>query len=153
MAYWDGTRWVPDTAPTTSERKTDRNRLLGAAAEASVIVLLVFGLVAGTTFAAGKGSGDKHDIAVTDGVFATAHDAWVYGDRSDYWVLAECRQDSTVVYREWVTADAEGRATLMLGPTELWSGGDALCTATAGFYGKNFRWRSVASAQFLASDD
>jgi hypothetical protein len=52
MAYWNGTRWVPDTAASPPARRTYRGRLLGATTEASLIVLLVFGLMAGTAFAA-----------------------------------------------------------------------------------------------------
>ena len=51
MTYWDGTRWVPDT-PAARPRRRVHSRLFGAATEASLIVLLAFGLIAGTTFAA-----------------------------------------------------------------------------------------------------
>ena len=57
MAYWNGTSWVPDTAVAPRARRTHRGRLLGAATEASLIVLLAFGLIAGTTFAAKGGNG------------------------------------------------------------------------------------------------
>jgi len=57
MAYWNGTSWVPDTVATSPRRQTRVPRLLGAATEASLIVLLAFGLVAGTTFAAKGGNG------------------------------------------------------------------------------------------------
>lgn len=50
MTFWDGTRWVPDSpAP---KRQSAPRRLLGAVSEATMIVTLVFGLVAGATFAA-----------------------------------------------------------------------------------------------------
>lgn len=150
MAYWNGTSWVPNPVAAPAQQRR-AGRLLGAATEASVIVLLVFGLLAGTAVAGGKGSDGANQIIVADGVFATAHDARVSGDRSDYWVAAECMQGTTVVYREWVRADADGHATLMLGPTELWSGGDGTCIATAGFYGKNSRWKSVGSTSFFVS--
>jgi hypothetical protein len=57
MAYWNGTSWVPETAAGPPARRTHRRRLLGATTEASLIVLLAFGLIAGTTFAAKGGNG------------------------------------------------------------------------------------------------
>lgn len=57
MAYWNGTSWAPDTAAAPPARQTRRGRLLGAATEASLIVLLAFGLIAGTAFAAKGGNG------------------------------------------------------------------------------------------------
>ena len=55
MAYWNGTRWVPDADGIPPRRQTIP-RLAGAAAEASLIVLLAFGLIVGTTFAAKGGN-------------------------------------------------------------------------------------------------
>jgi hypothetical protein len=57
MAYWNGTTWVPETVASPPARPTYRARLLGAATEASLITLLMFGLIAGTTFAAKGGNG------------------------------------------------------------------------------------------------
>ena len=59
MSYWNGTQWVsePSAEPTRAQRR--RRRFLGATLEASLIVLLTFGLIVGTTFAAKGGGGGK----------------------------------------------------------------------------------------------
>lgn len=57
MTYWDGTRWVPE-APTSTPTPRRGRRLFGAVAEASLITLLIFGLIAGTAFAAKGGNGN-----------------------------------------------------------------------------------------------
>lgn len=59
MAYWDGTAWVPDTPVTAPLHRGYGTRLLGAAAEGLLIVLLVSGLVAGNALAAKGGGGGK----------------------------------------------------------------------------------------------
>ena len=63
MNYWDGRRWLPD-APASSHRRRHGGRFFGAAAEASLITLLMFGLIAGTTFAARGGNGGNPNRAV-----------------------------------------------------------------------------------------
>jgi len=55
MDYWDGHRWLPDK-PASSNRRRRGGRFFGAAAEASLITLLMFGLIAGTTLAAKGGN-------------------------------------------------------------------------------------------------
>ena len=57
MAYWNGTSWVSETAAPSPRRQSTIGRVFGAATEASLIVLLAFGLIAGTTFAAKGGNG------------------------------------------------------------------------------------------------
>lgn len=56
MSYWNGDRWVSEPTTTTSPRRRSL-RLLGAGAEAGLITLLMFGLIAGTAFAAKGGNG------------------------------------------------------------------------------------------------
>lgn len=65
MSYWNGTHWVADRSEATAAPRRVR-RVLGATLEASLIVLLMFGLIAGTTFAAkgGNGGGGKGDKPV-----------------------------------------------------------------------------------------
>src|SRR5687768_6522671 len=61
MSYWNGRHWVTERSETTTAPRPSR-RLLGASLEASLIVLLTFGLIAGTTLAAkggGHGGGGK----------------------------------------------------------------------------------------------
>lgn len=61
MTYWDGHRWIPEPAGGPAQARVGR-RLLGATTEAALITLLMFGLIAGTTFAArgGNGGGNPH---------------------------------------------------------------------------------------------
>jgi hypothetical protein len=56
MTYWNGQRWVPDEPARPRARAGIRRRLLGASAEAALITLLIFGLIAGTTLAAKGGN-------------------------------------------------------------------------------------------------
>ena len=59
MTLWNGYEWVQDP-PTPPSRPQRGVRFLGAAAEAGIIVTLIFGLIAGTALAApgnGKGRG------------------------------------------------------------------------------------------------
>ena len=66
MAYWDGTRWIPEGPPRSRKaRRSIRLRLLGASTEAALITLLMFGLVAGTAFAAKGGNGNPTRDVVT----------------------------------------------------------------------------------------
>lgn len=61
MSYWNGNHWVSEPSEARAAPKRSR-RLLGATLEASLIVLLMFGLIAGTTLAAkggGNGGGGK----------------------------------------------------------------------------------------------
>ena len=69
MTYWNGTGWEVDR-PATPPRPKRGRRLLGAATEAGLITLLMFGLIAGTTLAAsggGKGGGGNGGGGKTSG--------------------------------------------------------------------------------------
>lgn len=57
MTYWNGAGWEADR-PADPPRRRRGRRFLGAAAEAGLITLLIFGLIAGTALAA-KGTGGK----------------------------------------------------------------------------------------------
>lgn len=61
MTYWNGSGWETDR-PASPPRPKRGRRFLGAATEAGIITLLMFGLIAGTALAApggGKGGGGK----------------------------------------------------------------------------------------------
>ena len=124
--FWDGTQWVHD-APAAPPRRRPVRHVLGAVAEAGLITVLTFGLVAGSAFAAkggthsGNGGHTSITISVPDGAFASTVQATV--SSPGLWVSAGCSQSGTVVYREVVQTDADGHATLNLGPTSWWSGG------------------------------
>ena len=138
-------------------------RHAGAASlEALLIALLLGMLVAGHAAVSGNGTsalaGNTATLTVPNGSYGATTTATLGGaatltarsssTATTYWVAAKCYQGGTRVYSEWVVADAAGNAVLTLGPTELWVGGAASCTAEAGYYGSNYKWRKVASTTF-----
>lgn len=130
---------------------------LGAAAEALILVAILAALVVAISPAirevpsalAGKPSaGSGTGLVVPDGVFAgrtTATAGAAYR-----WVHARCTQAGTVVYEQWVKADAAGNATLTLGPTPMWTSGAADCWAEDGNWNKS-RWRQTSTTTFFVS--
>lgn len=152
MTFWDGSRWTSST-PTPAAPGSTRRRLLGAAVEGALITMLVFGLVAGTAFAAkggGRGPRASATVTVTNGVYATSHVAAV--SPAGLWVKAMCYQDGTWVYGQYVQSDGDGMAWLQLGPTSWWQGGAAECTAEAGAWSrKNGAWVTQGATTFSVS--
>lgn len=151
MSFWDGSQWVPERAaqPPTAGRSAARH-IAGVVAEASMITALVFGLVAGSAFAAQGGNGKVHGassatLTVPGGVFAATTTAKT---APGLYVYAACSQQGTVVYTQYALADSSGNAVLTLGPTPMWTGGSAACTAQAGSFSATGAWRSQASATF-----
>ena len=57
MSFWNGTTWVPEAAREPSRTTRAVKRGLQAATEAGLIVLLTFGLIAGSAFAGKVGGG------------------------------------------------------------------------------------------------
>ena len=114
MAYWNGTAWVPDRDATSSRSRTRLPRILGAATEAGLITLLIFGMVAGTTLAAKGGGGGP---ARTTATLTVSPDS-VLADGADYSVAGSGFKPNTAVNVVismptccaffTVTADAEG---------------------------------------------
>lgn len=158
MSFWDGTRWVADMPAARSRAPRIARRLLGATAEAGLITALIFGLIAGSAFAAKGGNGtNPHGgggtsatISVPDGVYATTDTATV--SPAGLWVKASCFQNGSMVYGQYVQSDANGHATLQLGPTSWWSGGSATCTAEAGGWSaRSGQWVSQGSTAFNVS--
>jgi hypothetical protein len=86
-------------------------------------------------------------IAVPDGVFASTTTATV-NPGGDVLVRARCYQAGTLVMEHFAVVDANKRATIPLGPTYLWTDGPATCTAEEGDWGRNGRWRTIASTSF-----
>ena len=58
MSFWDGSRWVADLPARHSRAPGIARRLVGATAEAGLISVLIFGLIASSAFAA-KGGGNN----------------------------------------------------------------------------------------------
>jgi hypothetical protein len=159
MTFWDGTRWVPDPqlSPPRPRHRVARH-VFGAAAEGALITALVFGFIAGSAFAAKGGNGATHTngghknavtISVPDGVFASAVQGTV--SSPGLWVHATCTQSGATVYAQWVQTDGNGKATLTLGPTPMWAGGSASCSAEAGTWSSNGRWSVQATTGFDVS--
>lgn len=166
MAFWDGTRWVNEAPASPARSRRRGGRFFGAVAEASLITLLVFGLIAGTTFAAkgGNGGGGKPagggsiTLFVIDGADATPnhaervsfHVATSATDRP--FVGVRCWQESTWVldgytgyfdtymFDPWVTLDSP-----------YWIPAAAAdCTARLFYYDKRGNQKVLATLDFRA---
>jgi len=135
----------------------------GAALEGGLITMLVFGLIAGSTFAAKGGNGNGNGpngtsgghktsvtITVPNGTFGTTDTASV--SQTGLWVHATCSQYATTVYEQWLQTDGAGNATLTLGPTPMWSSGSASCDAEAGSWNSHGRWVVDAQTAFAVTD-
>ncbi len=156
MTFWDGSRWVRATpsSPPPVRRKATRH-IAAAIAEAGLVTCLVFGLIAGTAFAArgGKGAGGhagaSGTITVPGGVFGGTTTATV--SQPGLWVYNACSKSGNVVSQQWAITDSAGRAVLYLGPTMLSKSGSATCVAQAGTWSSKGTWVSQGSAGFNVS--
>jgi hypothetical protein len=111
MTYWNGSAWEAER-PATPPRPRRGRRLLGAATEAGLITLLIFGLIAGTAIGA-RGSGPSKTSAVL-----TVAPSPVLSDGAEYSVSGSGFKPNTAVNVVismptccaffTVTADAEG---------------------------------------------
>lgn len=114
MTYWNGASWEADR-PADPPRRRRGRRFLGAAAEAGLITLLIFGLIAGTALGAkgGAGGGGSRSPAA---LVVTPNPVDAYG--ADYSVTGSGFKPNTAVNIVismptccaffTVTADAEG---------------------------------------------
>lgn len=166
MTFWDGTRWVNEAPATPVQPPRRGRRFLGAAAEASLITLLIFGLIAGTTFAAkggnggggGKPSAGTVSLIVLDGsdaqpnhtervgfdVSTTATDRPFVGVRcwqEGTWVYdAYTGYFETYMFEPWVTLDSP-----------YWeAGARADCAARLFYYDKRGNQKVIATVEFTA---
>ena len=131
---------------------------IGEAAIVAIILATIFlalspvyrpaGTLSGTT---GVDAGNRGTISVPNGVFAGTTTGTVNPGGSDIWAMAECYQNGTVVYRQYVKNNAQNTVTFTLGPTPSWSGGDAECFAYEGYWFKGSRWRVIAQTTFSVS--
>lgn len=142
--------------PTAAARSARPN--LAAAAVIAALTLAI--LLPAYSFAAKGGNGgnphqsngtnkDPVTISVPDGVFAGTVVATV--SSPGLTVHATCSQWGWTVYEQYVQTDGTGAATLTLGPTPLWPGGSASCTAEAGSWSSHGRWVVDATTDFAVS--
>ena len=150
MTYWDGNRWHSEEPVTAPPHKRPLRRLLGAIAEATLLTMLVFGLIAGTTLAAkggaGKGGGGnghggpKNQMSGTVSLVLVSPPDANYGEGVKFDVVTnapwpfvdlDCSQGGVAVYHStvgyyggWPWSD-----TFTLGGW-AWPSGGADCVAT-----------------------
>jgi hypothetical protein len=91
-------------------------------------------------------------ISVPDGVYGGTTTATLNPGGTSIWAYARCYQGGTLVYAEAVRGNSSNEATFTLGPTPLWTGGAANCTAEEGTWSRNGKWRAVASTTFNVTD-
>jgi hypothetical protein len=113
----------------------------GVAAQAVLIAAIVAALAlalsplygpARTITGAGgvdAGRGGHGIISVPDGFFGGTVTATANPGGTDAWARAFCYQDGQMVYGQYVVVNADNVATFRLGPTQVWTGGYASCTA------------------------
>ena len=123
--------------------------ILGLAALAASAIYKPAAFIAGVDNASAARNYSGH-ISVPDGTYADTTVATVNPGGS-VWVRARCYQDS-LVYEQYVKVNGDNQATLTLGPTPSWSGGDATCIAQEGTFGKTNRWKVLAETTFNAWD-
>lgn len=123
--------------------------ILGLAALAASAVYKPAAFIAGVDDANAARNYAGH-ISVPDGNYGETTVATV-NPGGDVWVRARCYQGG-LVYEQYVKANGENQATLSLGPTPSWTGGDATCTAQEGEFTRNNRWRVLAETTFSAWD-
>lgn len=169
MSYWNGNQWVSEPSETRAAPRRSR-RLLGATLEASLIVLLMFGLIAGTTFAAkgGNGGGGKpSDGGSSSGLSLVMMDpadtVANHGDQVTFsvvttatdkpWVRLDCYQSGT-----WVSTSSAGFFPAYPWPAIFtlasggWTSGAGDCTATLYMVTSNGRSRSLAALNFHVNE-
>lgn len=166
MTYWDGYRWHSHEPVTAPPRTRPLRRLFGATAEALLITMLIFGLIAGTTLAAKGGNGDGSGAAGDKGSLslvivedANADGMPNHGDVLTFdvattatdkpYVSLRCYQGAALVYDAWAGffPGAWFGTTFTMAST-TWVSGDADCTARLVMWGRNGRERTLAEHSF-----
>jgi hypothetical protein len=126
MSYWDGSRWAPE-APAPAKSGGRGRRLLGATAEATLITLLMFGVLAGSTFAA-RGGGKPSGGSTPTGTCAVTPAPVTVG--ASYTVTAhDVRPDTVFTVR---VSDANGVQIFFLGSDSSGTGSGSTYAYAAG---------------------
>ena len=160
MTYWNGSGWDADRPASPARPKRGR-RFLGAATEAGLITLLMFGLIAGTTLAApggdkggGKQASGSLALVLLDGADGVAN----YMERASFdvetsasrpFVGVRCYQDGMVLdgytgyfdsymFDPWVT----------LGSPYWDAASAATCSARLFTYDKRGNQKVIATIEF-----
>ncbi len=141
--------------------KNGLRHALVALGEATVVALIIATILvalspfyqpastlSGTT---GVDAGGRGSISVADGLFGGTTTGTLNPGGSGIWAMAECYQDGTIVYRQYVRNGADNTVTFTLGPTPSWQAGAADCLAEEGYWGKSGRWRAIAETTFHVS--
>ena len=163
MTYWNGSAWEADPVADPPRPRRAR-RFLGAATEAGLITLLMFGLIAGTALAAkggGKPAGKTQSslsLVVVDAPDANWGETVTFEvsttATSQPMVEVNCLQSGTLVY--WASAGFydsypwQWARNFSLKST-YWSAGGAECTATL-YLHDGRRYRDLASIAFTVYD-
>ncbi len=143
--FWDGAQWVtaPGTVAFGEPSRARRHRARSVVVAIAVLVALVvpFSAIAASS---------RDSITVPDGVFAGTTTATTHTGTTT-WVHANCYQSGYQVYEQYVKTDANNQAVLTLGPTPLWTGGAASCTAAEGTWMANGKFKVSATTNFAVS--
>ncbi|TAK01080.1 MAG: hypothetical protein EPO36_06565 [Chloroflexota bacterium] len=133
----------------------------GVAIEGLVILATIAALIVAMTLIARGEPGGADDafagrnsgvLTIPNGTFAGTTTATANPGGEGTWVMAECFQNGTIVYRQYVKVDASShQATLNLGPTPSWASGAATCRGEEGYWSKGNRWRVIATTSFEVS--
>ena len=171
MTYWNGSGWEAER-PADPTRPRRGRRFLGAATEAGLITLLMFGLIAGSALAApgsngggGKGGGGggkapagSLSLVVLDGADLTAN----HRERVAFDVTTSATDRPFVGVRcwqgtAWVLDGYTGYfATYMFDPwvtldSAYWTPGvEASCTARLFYYDRKGNQKVIATTTFAA---
>jgi hypothetical protein len=157
MTYWDGTRWVPDSPASAPAPLRRGRRFLGATAEALLVTGLVFGLIAGTTFAAKGGNRGSLDLVMVEET--NLNGLPNYGETITFdvstsatdtpTVNVRCHVGDALAYDGWASfyAWAWGSRTFTMA-SSFWSSGAADCVARLVMFGKNGRERTLTELPF-----
>ena len=104
MTFWDGHRWLPEPSATDAPQGKVR-RLFGAGVEASLITILVFGLIATSVFA---GQGGRQAYGLADDGFRVWGDPYAFAD----FTVSRSKVDGTEVWVKADCVDADGNQAI-----------------------------------------